>query len=83
MEDWKRDGDVEDEAFEPLVEESDDDDDAEAHARHATGTSNRSTLWVILATTSTLMGRRVLTTGFRMFCFYFFLIRHHTFRGTC
>jgi hypothetical protein len=71
MEDRKRDGDDEGEAFEPLVE-SDDDDDAEAHTKHVAGTSNRSTLWVILATTSTLMGRRVLTTGFRMFCFCFF-----------
>jgi hypothetical protein len=50
------------------AEEGEDAPDEEAHHRHATaaGSSNRRTLWLILATASTLMGRKVLTGGFRM-----------------
>lgn len=43
-------------------------DDAALDGRRKPGNrSNRTTLWVFLATTSTLMGRRVLMNGFRMF----------------
>lgn len=74
MEEPKRDGDEdEEEAFDAedtLVDGSDldlEDDEGNANLRGKAGprTSNRSTLWVILATISTLVGRRTLTTGFR------------------
>lgn len=39
----------------------------EAGLHKAAATENWATLWVILVTTATLVGRRLLTTGFRMF----------------
>ena len=75
MEDRKRDDDEEEDAFdveEPQPEDSEGDDevyDTRVYG-NAGSSSNRSTLWVILATTATLMGRRVLTSGFRTFFFF-------------
>ena len=72
MEDRKRDDDEEEDAFnveKPQPEDSECDDevyDTRVHG-NARSSSNWSTLWVILATTATLMGRRVLTSGFRTF----------------
>jgi hypothetical protein len=72
MEDRKTDDDEEEDAFdvaEPQPEDSEGDDevyDTRMHSNAGSSTS-KSTLWVILATTATLMGRRVLTSGFRTF----------------
>jgi hypothetical protein len=38
-----------------------------AKRKRKTGTSSRATLWVALVTISTLIGRRILTTGFGAF----------------
>jgi hypothetical protein len=75
MEERKRDDDEEKgvDVEEPLVESDvDEGDDNEGTAAHGeAGASNRATLWLILATTSTLVGRRLLTTDFRMIFFNF------------
>ena len=59
------------EVEEPLAQDSRGDVEVSvAHANAGSGAKRRRTLWVILATTATLIGRRVLTTGFRAFFFF-------------
>jgi hypothetical protein len=78
-EDWM--GTSDDETVLPMHDDDDDDDeelsndgDADAYMNERMGRgrkSIKSTLWVILATTATLAGRRVLRGGFREYFSFF------------
>jgi hypothetical protein len=78
-EEWA--GTSDDETVLPMHDDDDDEElsnDGNADLNERMGSHRKSikgTLWVILATTATLAGRRILRSGFREYIIFVFLFR--------
>jgi hypothetical protein len=78
-EEWA--GTSDDETVLPMHDDDDDEElsnDGDADLNERMGSHRKSikgTLWVILATTATLAGRRILRSGFREYIIFVFLFR--------